>query len=214
VSQAMQFLGPGKCQGWCSLAAMGAGCVCELLFITDNLSGRCLQVDLGAQRSILPAQTVDTMTGGHGPQMDAANGMAIRTYSTRYVKVYFGGWRFGWDFVMAAVYTTTGCGLPLCLQPAGRCYELSPYRCPFFRIIPLHTWGAGALCLSNTLATGDPYQRLLSEFPDLTTPTFSSAVAKHSVEHHIATVGPPVYAQHSCSQHVCGRTPDTPPAAV
>ncbi|RJG15673.1 RNA-directed DNA polymerase [Alcanivorax profundi] len=32
-------------------------------------------------------------------------------------------------------------------------------------------------------------------FPDITTPTFSSAVAKHGVEHYITTVGPPVYAR-------------------
>ena len=91
----MQFCGPGKRQGRRSLAAMGAGPVCKLLFITDNLSGRRLLIDSGAQHSILPAQTVDTMAGGHGPQMDAAIGTPIRTYSTRYVEVSFGGRRFG-----------------------------------------------------------------------------------------------------------------------
>lgn len=55
--------------------------------------------------------------------------------------------------------------------------------------------GAGALCLSNSIATGDPYQHLPAEVPDLTTPTFLSAVAKHGVEHHITTMGPPVYAR-------------------
>lgn len=34
----MQFWGPGKCQGRCSLAAKDAGRVCQLLFITDNLT--------------------------------------------------------------------------------------------------------------------------------------------------------------------------------
>jgi len=37
--------------------------------------------------------------------MDTANGTPILTYSTRYVEVSFGGRRFGWDFVMAAVST-------------------------------------------------------------------------------------------------------------
>ena len=76
----MQFQAAGKLQSRRSLAAMGAGRDCKLLFITDSLSGRRLLVDSGAQRSILPAQPVDTMAGGHGPQMDAANGTPIENY--------------------------------------------------------------------------------------------------------------------------------------
>lgn len=103
MSSTLQFWSPGKSQGRRSLAAKGAGRDCKLLFITDTLSGRRLLVDSGAQRSILPAQPVDTMAGGHGPPMDAANGTPIRTYGMRHVEVCFGGRRFGWDFVMAAV---------------------------------------------------------------------------------------------------------------
>ncbi|KAJ8346303.1 hypothetical protein AAFF_G00220750 [Aldrovandia affinis] len=33
------------------------------------------------------------------------------------------------------------------------------------------------------------------DFPDLTTPTFSSAAVKHGVDHFIATTGPPVHAR-------------------
>jgi len=132
------------------------------------------------------------MVGGHGPQMNVANG----TYSTRYVEVSFGGRRFGWDFVMAAVSTPLLGADFLCafnlLVDVTNCRLIDALS---FASYPYTLGGAGALCLSNTLATGDPYQRLLSEFTDLTTPTFSSAVAKHGVEHHIATVGPPVYAR-------------------
>ncbi len=175
---------------------MGAGHVCQLLFITDNLSGRRLLVDSGAQRSIPPARTVDTMTGGHGPQMDAANGTPIRTYGTRYVEVSFGGRRFGWDFVMAAVSTPLlgadflcAFNLPVDVTNCRLIDALS------FASYPCTLGGAGALCLSNMFATGDPYQCLLSEFPVLTTTMFSSAVAKHGVEHLITTAGPPVYAR-------------------
>ena len=192
----MQFQGTGKRQGRRSLAAMGAGRDCRLLFITDSLSGRRLLVDSGAQRSILPAQAVDTMAGGHGPQMDAANGTPIRTYCTRYVEVCFGGRSFSWDFVMAAVSTPLLGADFLCafnlLVDVKNCRLIDALS---FSSYPCTLGGGGALCLSNTLATGDPYQRLLAEFPDLTTPTFSSAVAKHGVEHHMITVGPPVYAR-------------------
>lgn len=44
------------------------------------------------------------------------------------------------------------------------------------------------------LATDD-FLCLLAEFLDLTQPTFSSSATKHGVECHIATTGPPTYAQ-------------------
>ena len=192
----MQFQATGKRQGRRSLAAMGAGRDCKLLFIADSLSGRRLLVDSGAQRSILPAQPVDTMAGGRGPQMDAANGTPIRTYGTRQVEVCFGGRRFGWDFVVAAVSTPLLGADFLCafslLVDVKNCRLIDALS---FASYPCTLGGAGALCLSNTLVTGDPYQHLLAQFPDLTTPTFSSAVAKHGVEHHITTVGSPVYAR-------------------
>ncbi|XP_056128342.1 uncharacterized protein LOC130106298 [Rhinichthys klamathensis goyatoka] len=163
---------------------MGAGRDCKLLFITDTLSGGRLLVDSGAQRSILPAQPVDTMAGGHGPPMDAANGTPIRTYGT------------SWDFVMAAVSTSLLGADFLCayrlLVDVTNCRLIDALS---FASYPCTLGGTGALCLSNTLTNGDLYQRLLAEFPDITTPTFSSAVAKHGVEHYITTVGPPVYAR-------------------
>ena len=174
---------------------MGAGRDCRLLFVSDSISGRRLLVDSGAQRSILPAQPVDTMAGGHGPRMAAANGTPIRTYGTRYVEVCFGGRHFGWDFVMAAVSTPILGADFLCafrlLVDVTNCRLIDAVA---FSTYPCTLGGVGGLCLSHTFATGDPYQRLLAEFPVLTTPTFSSAVAKHGVEHHITTVGPPVYA--------------------
>lgn len=51
------------------------------------------------------------------------------------------------------------------------------------------------LALAKILAAGNIYQRLLAKFPALTVPTFSAVIAKHGVEHYIATVGPPVFAR-------------------
>ena len=178
MSPAMQFCWAGKRQGRRSLAAMGAGHDCRLLFVTDSISGRRLLVDSGAQRSILPAQPVDTMAGGHGPRMDAANGTPIRTYGTRYVEVCF-----GWDFVTAAVSTPILGADFLCafrlLVDITNCRLIDAVA---FATYPCTLGGVGGLCLSHTFATGDPYQQLLAKFPVLTTPTFSSAVAKHGVE--------------------------------
>ena len=48
----------------------------------------------------------------------------------------------------------------------------------------------------NAISSNDnEFQRLLTEYAELTTPTFSDATPKHGVEHYITTSGPPVHAQ-------------------
>ncbi|KAJ8394245.1 hypothetical protein AAFF_G00048280 [Aldrovandia affinis] len=58
-----------------------------------------------------------------------------------------------------------------------------------------HASSTGTSKLSSALSSADMFQRLLMDFPDLTTPTFSSAAVKHGVDHFIATTGPPVHAR-------------------
>lgn len=64
------------------------------------------------------------------------------------------------------------------------------YTCRLGRSVPL--------ALANIPAAGDAYQQLLAKFPALTVPTFSAPVAKHGVEHHLATVGPLAFARARC----------------
>lgn len=53
--------------------------------------------------------------------------------------------------------------------------------------------GSAPFALTNIRVSGDDYQWLLADFPALTVPAFSAEVAKHGVEHHITTFGPPVF---------------------
>ncbi|KAJ8377413.1 hypothetical protein AAFF_G00260730 [Aldrovandia affinis] len=64
-----------------------------------------------------------------------------------------------------------------------------------FATLPGSPSSTGASKLSSALSSADMFQRLLMDFPDLTTPTFSSAAVKHGVDHFIATTGPPVHAR-------------------
>ena len=43
--------------------------------------------------------------------------------------------------------------------------------------------------------TTDQYDKLLEEFPKITSPNFTQTQAKHGVEHFKTTQGPPVHAQ-------------------
>ena len=175
---------------------MSAGNTDKLLFIRDTLSGRRLLVDSGAQRSILPASAADTLAGGHGPPLDAANGTPIRTFCTRSVTLCFNGRQMVWDFVMASVSVPILGADFLCahrlLVDIANCRLIDAVS---FATYPCTLGGPGPLALANILASGDMYQRLLAEFPALTVPTFSAAVAKHGVEHYITTDGPPVFAR-------------------
>ena len=134
--------------------------------------------------------------GEHGPQLVGADSMPIRSYGTRAVDVCFGGQRFTWDFVVAAVtFPLLGadflCAHNLLVDVGNR------------RLVNSQTFASFACTqgeavysgLSNTLTESDRYLRLLAEFPDLTRPTFSTPTVKHGVEHHIETNGPPLHAR-------------------
>ena len=193
----MQFLGVGKRQAQRSLVASSVGGDDNrLLFIKDSISGRRFLCDTGAQKSVIPASSVDALSSTHGPPMVAANGSPIRTYGTRLVDMCFNGQRFSWEFVLAKVaFPLLGadflCAHSLLVDVKNRrlvnAVTFSSHACTLS--------GADSIRLSSALASSDVFLRLLAEFPDLTQPTFSSSTTKHGVEHHIATTGPPVYAR-------------------
>lgn len=83
--------------------ALSVGRATGLLFIQDSLSGSRFLCDTGAQKSIVPASTLDILANGVGPPLEAANGSPIRTYGTRHIELCFGGQRFTWDFITAKV---------------------------------------------------------------------------------------------------------------
>ncbi|XP_010767363.1 uncharacterized protein [Notothenia coriiceps] len=167
VPSPLHLQGQGKRQGLRSVVAASVGTSNRLLFIRDTLSGRRLLCDTGAQRSILPATVEDAAGGGHGPPLTSANDTPIRTYGTKTVDLFFEGQRFKWDFVTAEISFT-----------------LLDFLCAHGLLVDVKN--------SRLL---NKFQHLLSEFPDLTQPTFSAATTKHGVEHHIDTEGPPVYAR-------------------
>lgn len=70
---------------------MGARGVEELFFVEDGNSGRCVLVDSGAQRRVLPARSDDTLISGRGPRLEAVNGTPIWTFCIRDGTVCFNG---------------------------------------------------------------------------------------------------------------------------
>ena len=175
---------------------MSVGHTGRLLFIQDTISERRFLCDTGAQTSILPASPVDMLGGEYGPPLTAANGTPIRTYGARNVELCFGGQLFNWKFITAKVtFPILGadflCAYGLLVDVKGRRLVSAETFCSYACTLS----GPGAVRLSNMLSATDEFLRLLSEFPDLTQPTFSSSTIKHGVEHYISTSGPPVHAR-------------------
>ncbi|XP_023816875.1 uncharacterized protein LOC105357974 [Oryzias latipes] len=176
------------------VAAVSAGERGELLFVTDSCSGRRFLVDSGAQKSLVPPSGSEMSTGG--PPLCAANGSAIGTFGTKRTTVCFRGRKFNWEFVVASVSVPIIgadflCAHSLLVDMANR----RRIDAITFATVPCAAGGSGPVMRAHFLSCDDVFQSLLAEFPSLTTPAFSSTVAKHGVEHFIPTKGPPVFAR-------------------
>ena len=175
---------------------MGAGEQEELLFVHDSISGNQFLVDSGSQKSLLPPAATDLSACGSGPRLTAANGSAIETFGTKSVTVCFNGRKFLCDFVVASITVPIIGADFLCTN--GLLVDVANRRlidAVSFASFPCQTRGPGPLTHANFAASKDVFQRLLAEFPSLTTPAFSAAVTKHGVEHFIPTAGTPVFAR-------------------
>ena len=108
----------------------------------------------------------------------------------------FGGQRFSWDFITAKVVVPLLgvdflCAYGLLVDVKnGRLIDATTFSSYTYALS-----GVDSIRLSSMLSQADEFHRLLTEFPVFTQPTFSSSMAKHGVEHHIATTGPPVDAR-------------------
>ena len=191
----MQLQTDGKRQGLRSLVAVSAGTSTRLL-IRDTLSGREFLCDNGAQTSVLPATVEDTAPGVHGPQLRSANDAPIRTYGTKTADLCFGGQRFRCDFFTADIsFTLLGADF-LCAH--NLLVGIKNNRLVDARTFSSFACARGRAAyggLSSSLSEGDEYQQLLRKFTGINRPTSSAVTAKHGVEHHIDTKGPPVYAR-------------------
>ena len=166
----------------------------ELLFLKDSLSGRRFLVDSGSQKCLLPPTDSDLSARGNGPQLSAANGSSNGTYGIRSVAVCFHGRSFEWDFVIASITVPIIGADFLCAN--GLLVDVANRRlidAVSFTTFPCQTGGSGPLTHVSFSTSGCVYQRLLSGFPSLTTPAFSTAATRHGVEHFIPTTGPPVF---------------------
>ncbi|KII63807.1 Retrovirus-related Pol polyprotein from transposon opus [Thelohanellus kitauei] len=167
-----------------------------LLFVWDRISGRRFLVDTGAEVSVIPATHRDRQAGNHGPSLVAANDTPMRTYGRITIPLNFNSRCFHWSF------TTADVPQPLLgadfLRSNNLLVDLKRKKLvdaeSYLSISCGQTTGHTSK-LASVAKSDDRFNNLLSEFPNLSVPTFSQTTTKHGVEQNIATKGPPVHGR-------------------
>lgn len=183
------------------LVAAAAGQSNGLLYLTDSLSKTQFLVDTGAEISVLPATGLDTRTKQLGPPLLAANGSHIQTFGSHTLSLHFASNVYSWEFTIADV-TRPLLGADF-LRANSLLVDMKGRKlvdATTFHSTPLvfTTSPTSDPHLDAILSSDDPYNRLLAEFPDITTPNFTQQTSKHGIEHFITTTGPPVHAKARC----------------
>ena len=165
------------------------------MYVRDELSGRRFLIDTGAQVSVLPTNKANSRASNLGPVLTAANGSTIRTFGTRTMQLLIGSHHYDCAFILADVsQPILGADF---LRNNSLLVDLKGQRlidAETFVSVPISASRVSALHLNAIGKIENEFHHLLSAYPEITTPTFSEAIPKHGVEHHITTTGPPVHA--------------------
>ena len=183
-----------KRPGW-SLRAIVTGQNNGLLYLTSSLSKTQFLIDTGAEISILPATGLDTRTMQLGPPLIATNGSHIRTFGSRILSLHFTSNIYSWQFtithpLLGADFQHTN---SLLVDIKGR--RLADATTFYLTHLAVTTSVTSVPHLDAISSSNNLYHKLLADFPDITTPTFTQHTSKHGIEHFITTTGFLVHAK-------------------
>ena len=164
--------------------------------MTDSNSNHRFLVDTGAQVSVIPATFLDRRSGTATQHLEAANGTAIATYGARNVPLRYGKKVYMARLIKADVRR------PLLGADFLRHHNLL-VDIRGQRLIEADTYASTTCSIgyaaSSELAmvesSSNQFRKVLTDYPELLQPTFSSATVRHGVQHHLTTSGPPVHAR-------------------
>ena len=166
------------------------------LFVLDEISNLNFLVDSGASSTIVPPSPEERKAGGEGPTVTSADGSSIRSYFTEDRTLSFSGTRYLCQVIVAEV-TQPLLGAPflyrhnLLVDMKGA----SLVDCRHYTAIKGVLQQAIHRSVNRVRTTDCPYQTLLQDTPELTTPTFHLKQPKHRVTLSIPTRGPPTFAK-------------------
>ena len=169
----------------------------RLFHVRDKQSGYNFLIDTGVEVSVVPPTPAEK-GNKHSYSLQAVNKSKIATFGEKSLTLNIGLKRcFRWVFIIADV------PIPIIGADFLKHYALVVdvrNRRLIDSITDLSVQGIKAMHISPspmfTLPhSDDSYQDLVNRYPEITRLNYQEAAVKHSVTHHIETVGPPVYAK-------------------
>ena len=168
-----------------------------LLHVQDTRRNEQWLVDGGALLSILPPTRQQRRLGPSGAQLRAANGSEIKCYGNVSRTITIGQTDFEFTFTIADVKNRIiGADFLAHFYLAPNHRDALLINLQDFSTLPAtHARGATSSPVNFVLTADDPFFKLLDEYPDIQTPTFTIKEPKHGVRHHIPTDSPPVQSR-------------------
>ena len=168
-----------------------------LLFVTDIERNEKWLVDGGALLSIVPPTPQQRLKGPNDIKLKAANGSDILCFGSLQRTITIGTTVFPFEFIIADVQTRIlGADFLAknALAPNHRDAHL--INLLDYSTLPAeHARGFTSAPINFVNQSDDPYYKLLDQYPEICTPTFTIKQPQHEVRHHIPTEGSPVQAR-------------------
>ena len=168
-----------------------------LLHVKDTRRNEQWLVDGGALLSILPPTRQQRRLGPSGAQLRAANGTEISCYGNVTRTLTIGQTDFEFSFTVADVKNRIiGADFLAHFYLAPNHRDALLINLQDFSTLPAtHARDAVSSPVNFISNVDDPFFKLLDEYPDIQTPTFTIKEPKHGVRHHIPTDAPPVQSR-------------------
>ena len=170
---------------------------CFLLHVTDELTGQKWLVDGGALLSIIPPTPQQRLKGPINSELKAANGTNIDCYGNVTKTIQIGKQQFLFDFVVADVKSRIlGADFLAQFYLAPNHRDALLINLQDYSTLPAeHARGFRSNPINFVSQGNDPYYKLLDQYPEITTPSFTVKEPKHGVSHHIPTTCSPIQSR-------------------
>ena len=166
----------------------------DLLYVYDSNNKVKWLVDSGALYSIVPPTLAQRTQGPQDNHLQAANGSKIQCFGSVEMDVVLGSKTYRFDFVVADVKNhILGADFMAEFYLAPNQRDGSLIDLSSFSSIPaVIAKGEPPSHVTFVNEVNNPYYKLLDQYSDIMTPTFTLKEVKHGIKHHIPTEGHPV----------------------
>ena len=178
----------GKRESWQPSVNAVAGEDGKLIHVLDSRNRKWL-VDGGALVSLIPPSFSQKVNGPKGPPLSAANGTSINCYGCVEEEIVIEGRSYLFEFIVADVaQRILGADFLAAFALAPNHRDGTILSLDSLDVVAHSTSSPNVSSINRvSSATTTPYDALLSQYPEITTPSFTLKEVSHGVEHSIPT---------------------------